>query len=172
LPALLVHEGLDPVAQRFGLALDAAGLGVLLLLNLPEVLQVAGGGAEGELLRDQIVARVAVGDVADLTATADLGHVVQQDDFHRSTLLLGRQIRHQRHRARALDRVRQLALVACAAPRNAARDDLATLADEVPEPAHVLVVEDVDLVSAELADLPPAEPPTLYGLLNCRNGSP
>src|SRR5437867_12552750 len=44
LPALLVHEGLDPVAQRLGLALDAARLGVLLRLDLLEVLEVAGGG--------------------------------------------------------------------------------------------------------------------------------
>src|SRR5438309_4311263 len=44
LPALLVHEGLDPLAQRLGLALDAARLGVLLRLDLLEVLEVAGGG--------------------------------------------------------------------------------------------------------------------------------
>src|SRR5204862_6513031 len=52
LPALLEHEGLDPLAQRLGLALDAARLGVLLRLDLLEVLEVAGGGAERELFRD------------------------------------------------------------------------------------------------------------------------
>src|SRR5256885_3444139 len=72
LPALLVHERLDPVAQRLGLALDTVGFGVLLPLDLPEVLEVARGGAEGELLRDQIVARVPVGDVANLATAPDL----------------------------------------------------------------------------------------------------
>src|SRR5438132_12370632 len=70
LPALLVHEGLDPLAQRLGLALDAARLGVLLRLDLLEALEVAGGGAEREPFRDQIVARVSVGDVTDRAAAA------------------------------------------------------------------------------------------------------
>src|SRR5207247_9657994 len=84
LPALLVRERVDPVAQRLRLALDAICLGVLLPLDLLEVLEVARGGAEGELLRDQIVARVAVGDVANLATAPDLGDIVQQNDSHRS----------------------------------------------------------------------------------------
>jgi hypothetical protein len=68
--------------------------------------------------------------------------------------------------------VRQLALVPRAAARDAARNDLAALADEAAETAYVLVVDEVDLVGAELTDLPPAEPAALDGLLGCRgNGS-
>jgi hypothetical protein len=68
--------------------------------------------------------------------------------------------------------VRQLALVPRAAARDAARNDLAALADEAAETAYILVVDEVDLVGAELTDLPPAEPAALDGLLACRgNGS-
>src|SRR5919197_3434032 len=84
LPTLFEDEGLDPVAHRLGLAFDAIRLGVLLLPDLLEVLEVAGGGAERELLRDEIVARVAVGDVAELAAATEFGDVVQQDDAHGS----------------------------------------------------------------------------------------
>src|SRR5215510_2389326 len=55
-----------------------------------------------------------------------------------------------------------------ATTRDATGDDLAALAHEAPEPAHVLVVDQVDLVGAELTDLPPAEPAALDGLLRCR----
>jgi len=61
--------------------------------------------------------------------------------------------------------VRQLALVSRAAPRDPARDDLATVADEASEPAHILVVDEVNFVGAKLADFPPAEPAALDGLL-------
>src|SRR2546427_2525617 len=82
LAPLLVHERLDPVAYGLGVALDAVGLGVRLPLDVIEVLEVARGGAQRELFRDEEVAGVAVGDVADLAAAAELLHVVEQDDFH------------------------------------------------------------------------------------------
>src|SRR5438876_8050850 len=47
LPALLEHEGLDPLAQRLGLALDAARLVVLIRLDVLDVLYAAGGRADG-----------------------------------------------------------------------------------------------------------------------------
>src|SRR5262250_2939176 len=56
LAPLLVRERLDPVAQRLGVALDAIGLGVRLLLDVVEVLEIAGGGAERELVRNEEVA--------------------------------------------------------------------------------------------------------------------
>src|SRR3989441_1097063 len=65
----------------------------------------------------------------------------------------------------------QLALVSRAAPRDPARDDLAAVADEASEPAHILVVDEVNFVGAKLADFPPAEPAALDGLLDCRNRS-
>src|SRR3990172_5792803 len=82
LPPLLVHERLDAAAERLGIALDPRRLGVLLRLDVVEVLQIAGGGAGRELLRGQEVPRVPVGDLADLPAAPDLRDVVQQDDLH------------------------------------------------------------------------------------------
>src|SRR5207244_13040814 len=86
-------------------------------------------------------------------------------------VLLGGYVRQQGHRARALDGVGELALVARAAAGDPARDDLAALGDQAAQAAHVLVVDEVDLVSAELADLPPAEPAAFDGLLNRGNRS-
>src|SRR5437879_6748613 len=83
LPPLLVGEQFDPVTQSLGVALDAIGLGVRLLLDVIEVLEIARGGAERQLLRAEQVAGVAVRHVSDLAASAELLHVVEQDDFHR-----------------------------------------------------------------------------------------
>src|SRR5438034_1714657 len=79
-------------------------------------------------------------------------------------------VRQQRDRPRALDRVRELALLARAASRDPTWDDLPALRDEAPEPAHILVIDERDLVRTELADFPAAEPPAFYGLLRRRNG--
>src|SRR5207247_8477627 len=83
LSPLLIRDALDLVAQRFGVLFDPVGLGVRLLLDVIQVLEIAGGGAERELLGDEEVARVAIRNVPDLTAPAELLHVVEQDDFHR-----------------------------------------------------------------------------------------
>src|SRR5918912_188025 len=58
--------------------------------------------------------------------------------------------------ARALDRDRELALVAPAGAGDPGRADLALLAHRAAQRAEVLVVDDVDLVPAELARLAPA----------------
>src|SRR5215208_5107376 len=63
----------------------------------------------------------------------------------------------QREEARALDRVRQLALVAGGGAGDARRDDLAGLVDEVLEHFDVLVVDPLDLVGGEAAELAAAE---------------
>src|ERR671939_161392 len=60
--------------------------------------------------------------------------------------------------ARALDRDRELALVAPAGAGDPGRADLALLAHRAAQRAEVLVVHDVDLVAAELAWLAPAAP--------------
>src|SRR6266545_4946013 len=86
-------------------------------------------------------------------------------------VLVGRHVRQQGHRAGTLDGVGELALMARAAARDPARDDLAALGDEAAQTTHVLVVDEVDLVCAELANLPPPEPAALHGLLNGRNRS-
>src|SRR5215208_1987570 len=63
----------------------------------------------------------------------------------------------QREEARALDRVRQLALVAGGGAGDARRDDLAGLVDEVLEHFDVLVVDPLDLLGGEAAELAAAE---------------
>src|SRR5262245_62697707 len=86
--------------------------------------------------------------------------------------LVRREVRQERHCSRLLDGVRQLALVTGATAGDAPRNDLAALADEAPQTPHVFEVDEVDLVHAEFADLPPSEPAALDGLLGCRgNGS-
>src|SRR5260221_11443934 len=70
---------------------------------------------------------------------------------------LVRHVRDQRDLPRALDRRLQLALVHRAGARDPARQDLAALGHERPDQLHVLVVDVVALVRAELADLAPAE---------------
>src|SRR5436309_3269625 len=59
--------------------------------------------------------------------------------------------------ARPLDGQGQLALVLCAGPEHPPGKHLAALGDEGGQELHVLVVDVVDLVRAELADLAPAE---------------
>src|SRR4051812_30655621 len=74
-----------------------------------------------------------------------------------TSMCLLRHIRNERDLAGALDRRLQLALVLGAGAGNAPRQDLAALRHERPDQLHVLVVDVVDLVRAELADLAPAE---------------
>jgi hypothetical protein len=64
----------------------------------------------------------------------------------------------------------ELALVTGTAARDTARDDLAALGDEVPQPADVLVVDEIELVRAELADLAPSEAAAFRGLRGRGNG--
>src|SRR6478736_10241589 len=66
-------------------------------------------------------------------------------------------VRDQRNLAGALERRLQLALVHCTRARDPAREDLPALRHERAQQLHVLVVDVVDLVRAELADLAAAE---------------
>src|SRR5205823_3385595 len=84
---------------------------------------------------------------------------------------LGRHVRQERYGARLFDRMREETLVPRAAARDASRDDLPPLGHEIPQAAHVLVIDQVDAVRAELADLAPAKAAALHGLLRCGNGS-
>jgi hypothetical protein len=85
-------------------------------------------------------------------------------------VLVRRHVRQQSHRASALDRVRQLALVPGAAAGDAARNDLAALGDEAAQTTHVFVVDEVDLVRAELADFSAPEAAALDRFLSWGNG--
>src|SRR5712691_2348346 len=68
---------------------------------------------------------------------------------------LPRHVGEERHLARALDRDRNLTLMAPARARDAAVADLALLRDVAPELVDVLVVDLVDFVLAEEAGFPP-----------------
>jgi hypothetical protein len=85
-------------------------------------------------------------------------------------VLVRRHVRQQGHRARALDGVGQLALVPRAAAGDTARDDLAALGDEAAEAPHVFVVDEIDLVRAELANFAAPEAATLDRFLSWGNG--
>src|SRR5712671_1704719 len=62
-------------------------------------------------------------------------------------------VRHQREIARPLDRHRELALVMGARSGDPRRDDLAVLTDEVLQQIDVLVVDPLDLLRGEAAEL-------------------
>src|SRR4029079_4204840 len=68
-----------------------------------------------------------------------------------------RRVRDQRQLARPHDRRPQLSLVQRAGPRNTPRQHLGALGHERHQELHILVVDVVDLVRAELADLAPPE---------------
>src|SRR6478672_7630262 len=72
-------------------------------------------------------------------------------------MCLLRHIRDERDLPGALDRRLQLALMLGAGAGDAPRQDLAALGHERTDQLDVLVVDVVDLVRAELADLAPAE---------------
>src|SRR5262245_6941250 len=72
-------------------------------------------------------------------------------------VLLIRHVRDQRDLSRAFDRRLEFSLVHRARARDPPRQDLAALGHERPDQLHVLVVDVVDLVRAELADLAAAE---------------
>src|SRR5262245_59498694 len=77
-------------------------------------------------------------------------------------------IRHVRNECDlpgALERDLQFALVHRAGAGNPPRQDLAALGNERSQQLHVLVVDVVDLVRAELADLAPAEHGTALAVL-------
>src|SRR5690606_23808743 len=69
----------------------------------------------------------------------------------------------QREEARALDRHAELALVARLGAGDAGGDDLAVLVDEVLEDADVLVVDFLDVLRGEAAELAAAEEAPVLG---------
>src|SRR5437660_10187973 len=84
-------------------------------------------------------------------------------------------VRHQREVARALDRCRELALVVSARSGDPRRDNLAVLTDEVLQKIDVLVVDPLDLLggeAAELASLDEAFRALLFALDVVALGSP
>jgi hypothetical protein len=84
-------------------------------------------------------------------------------------LLVCRHVGEDGDRPRALDRMRELALVASTTARDTPGNDLSAFRHEVAEATDVLVVDEVDLVRAEFADLPPTESAAFDRLLRRGN---
>src|SRR5688572_14914174 len=74
-------------------------------------------------------------------------------------------VRHQGHEPRALDRGGKLALVAGRGAGDAGRDDAAVLVDEVLEDVDRLVVDPLDLLRGEAAELAAPEKRALSPVL-------
>src|ERR1700687_3095730 len=73
--------------------------------------------------------------------------------MRRQRSLTARRGGQQRDVARLLDSLGGAALMGRTSPRQAARNDLAALGHKAGEQTHVLVIDAVDLLGAELADL-------------------
>src|SRR5215470_4166674 len=84
---------------------------------------------------------------------------------HKSRADSLRRVWNQRELAGTHDRRPQLPLVHRAGPRDPARKDLRPLGHERHQQLRVLVVDVIDLVRAELADLAPAEHRTALAVL-------
>src|SRR5688572_16649437 len=95
-----------------------------------------------------------------------------------TSIALLRRVRNQRKLPRAHDGGAELPLVLGAGARDPTRQDLRTLRDERKKEFGVLVVDVVDLVRAELADLAATEHRTALPVLAgragraCRAGAP
>ena len=87
-------------------------------------------------------------DLDDVAELAEVGDFLQQDDLHRDAPQCTIGVRQQRQEPRALDRGRQLALVARLGAGDARRHDLAVLVDEILQELDVLVVDLLDAFSA------------------------
>src|SRR4051812_38257079 len=162
---------------RGGRRLGEGALGGLLALGR------GGDGALGrrrrDLARDQVVAQVALRDVDDRPAGAELLVVLQEDRFRHLRYLAVAiaaaattaafalvaagalaDVREQRELTRALDRRRDLVLMPAARARDPARPDLAAVGDELAQGGDVLVVDELHLVAAVLAGLPASAAPS------------
>src|SRR4051794_20858271 len=137
-------------------ALGELALGALLRLDPPlGVGNRRGCGRLSQLPRQQEVAQVALRDVDHVAALADVLNVLEENRLGHLGLPV-RDVREQAELASTLDGDRELALVAPAVAGDTGRADLALLAHSPPQRSEVLVVDDVDLVAAELARLAPA----------------
>ena len=109
----------------------------------------------GQLFRQQEIARITRRDLDHVAARAEIFDIFPKNDFHGSilSLLHGRRERQQRDVARLQDGVGQAALVRRADAGNAAGHDLAALGDERLQHPDVFVIDVVDLLDAETANL-------------------
>src|SRR6185503_8943845 len=102
----------------------------------------------------QEIARVTVAHLDDVAKVANVRDFFEQDDLHVArapSVQVG--VRQQRQKARALDRRAELALVARLGAGDARRHDLAVLLHEVLEDVDVLIIDLLDVLRGEAAEL-------------------
>jgi len=156
-PALLRNLHGQPV-ELASLFLRGRENLVLLLLELGATLLKLGdariGGAPRLAGRDQEVAGVAVLDFDDVAELAQVSHLLQENDLHGScpqcTSVVGQKGKIGGAR---LHGSRQLALVVRLGAGDAGGNDLAVLVDEILEQLDILVVDFLDLLRGEAAEL-------------------
>src|ERR1039457_70127 len=141
------------LGQTFGLALNLGFLAEMRLAFLLHDLLVGFRGRHGHALGQQEITGVPRCDLDYLPPDAQLLDIFSENDFHISSRLERGRERQQRDVPRLLDRVREPPLMRRAHARNAARHNLAPLRYEGVQHLHVLVVDIVDLLDAEPANL-------------------
>ena len=155
-----VEHGLQLVS--IGQASSLA-LGDVVLAHL-QLLQVALRSQDGDALRHQVVVGKTGGHVHDVAFAALALELLEQDDFHGSSLRLaaatvaatadgGHRVGHQSHLAGALHGVRDVALMLGAGTRHAARLDLSAIGNVLAQHLRVFVVDVLRVLFAELAEL-------------------
>src|SRR5262249_16205230 len=83
LPRHCQMQGFDGLRQLVGLGEVLGGLAVLARLDALQVLQVRGRRRQRQLVRQEIVPRIAIRDIPDLAAPTKRGNVFEQNDLHR-----------------------------------------------------------------------------------------
>src|SRR5665213_1000232 len=139
----------------FALALEIGGFE----LRPPglEIGQIVLGRAQRLFLRQQEIAGEAGLHLHDLPHLTELLDALEEDDFDRHGLLLAQAVGQEAEEARALDRLRQFALLLGGYRGDAARHDLAALRDKALQQLHVLVVDLGRVRAGERAGFAPAE---------------
>src|SRR5947209_13261649 len=130
------------------------------LLHLLDDRFVAVSGLNGQLSGQQVIAAVAFCYFDYFTPVSQFGNIFFENDFHGISPIksfLSCRKRQQGDIAGPLDGRSQPPLMGRAHAGQAARHDLAALGHELLQHANVFVVDIVDLLDTEPADLLPAE---------------
>src|SRR6476659_9175597 len=123
---------------------------------LLELRQILAGGTLRLALRDQIIARKAIPHLDDVSERAKVRDLFQKNDLHGPPRSMHVGVRQQREITRALDRNGELPLVARLGARDARRNDLAVLVDEILQHTQVFVVDLLHAFCRKPEELAPA----------------
>src|SRR6185437_15018903 len=150
-------EAVELLRDLLGFALARQVLRFELRALLLEIGKVLFRRAQRLFLRQEEVARIARAHLHDLTHLAEILDPLEEDHIQHVSLALAQSVGQEPEIARALDRLRQLALLLRRDRGDAARHDLAALGDEALHQFHVLVVDLRRVRAREGAGFAPAE---------------